>query len=160
MAGVGKGNIPLETLAKHFEAYNRSEGKSQQTVLWYSRVLRYFGDYLRGQGLPHTLENLDVGVVREFILYLQTKKKWEGHPCATSEENLRAISIQTYVRGLKSFFGWLHREGYTAENVLGNLRVPKAPQKLADVIRDDEVSRILACLLTRRPLRGAAILPS
>ncbi len=78
-----KGNIPLETLAKHFEAYNRSEGKSQQTVLWYSRVLRYFGDYLRGQGLPHTLENLDVGVVREFILYLQTKKKWEGHPCAT-----------------------------------------------------------------------------
>lgn len=37
-----KENIPLEKLAKHFEAYNRSEGKSPRTVEWHSQVLRYF----------------------------------------------------------------------------------------------------------------------
>ena len=77
---MDKGDTPLDRLARHFEAYNRSEGKSPKTVMWYSRVLRYFGDYLRQQNLPDTLENLHIDLLREFILYLQTKKKWDGHP--------------------------------------------------------------------------------
>jgi site-specific recombinase XerD len=143
---VDKGNIPLDRLAKHFEAYNRSEGKSPDTVIWYARVLRYFGDYLKERKLPDTLENLDIDLIREFVLYLQTRKKWYDRQCLVTEENLRAISVQTYVRALRGFFAWLHREGYTQENILANLKPPKAPQRLAEVLRDEEVARILACL--------------
>jgi hypothetical protein len=66
-----KGRIPLEKLATRFAPYNRNEGKSPKTILWYSRILRYFGDYLRGQSLADSLDHLDVDVVREYILHLQ-----------------------------------------------------------------------------------------
>ena len=47
-----KSDIPLNKLAQHYEAYNRSEGKSQATVFWYSRVLTYFSKYLDKNNLP------------------------------------------------------------------------------------------------------------
>jgi len=144
--GMDNGNIPLERLARHFEAYNRSEGKSHQTVIWYSRVVRYFGDYLKERQLADTLDNLHVDLVRDFVLHLQTRRKWPDRQCHLAEQNLRAISVQTYVRALRGFFNWLYREGYTRENILANLRPPKAPRTLAEVLRDEEVGKILACV--------------
>jgi site-specific recombinase XerD len=144
--GMDNGSIPLERLARHFEAYNRSEGKSHQTVIWYSRVVRYFGDYLKERQLADTLDNLSVDLVRDFVLHLQTRRKWPDRQCHLAEQNLRAISVQTYVRALRGFFNWIYREGYTRENILANLRPPKAPRTLAEVLRDEEVGRILACV--------------
>lgn len=141
-------DISLDRLARHFEAHNRSEGKSPQTIIWYSRVLRYFGNYLKEHNLPDHLENLDVEVAREFVLHLQTRKKWPDRQCRLTEQNLRAISVQSYVRALRGFFNWVYREGYTRENILANLKPPRAPRKLAEVLTDEEVSRILACLDT------------
>jgi len=144
--GMDNGSIPLERLARHFEAYNRSEGKSHQTVIWYSRVVGYFGDYLKERQLADTLDNLSVDLVRDFVLHLQTRRKWPDRQCHLAEQNLRAISVQTYVRALRGFFNWIYREGYTRENILANLRPPKAPRTLAEVLRDEEVGRILACI--------------
>ena len=142
-----KSDIPLSKLALHYEAYNRSEGKSPATIFWYSRVLTYFSKYLDKSNLPSTLGTLDSHTVREFILYLQTKRKWDGHPYVPSPAgNLAAISVQTYVRALKAFFSWLHREGYTEHNILADLRPPKAPQKLVKGLADEEVRRIFASL--------------
>jgi integrase/recombinase XerC/integrase/recombinase XerD len=144
---LDKGNISLEKLARHFEAYNRSEGKSPKTLEWYERVLRYFAEYLREQGHSTCLGDLDITVVREFVLHLQTRRKWDKHPLMRSTDgHLAAISVQNYVRGLRAFFSWLHREGYTEENILAQLKPPKAPQKLVEVLTDEEVKRILACL--------------
>lgn len=143
---MDNGSIRLERLARHFEAYNRSEGKSHQTVIWYSRVVRYFGDYLKERQLADTLDNLSVDLVRDFVLHLQTRRKWPDRQCHLAEQNLRAISVQTYVRALRGFFNWIYREGYTRENILANLRPPKAPRTLAEVLRDEEVGRILACV--------------
>lgn len=93
-----KDNIPLERLTRHFEAYNRSEGKSTATVEWYCRVLTYFSNYLNEHNLPDTLSDLNVFTVRDFILYLQTRTKWSGHPYVpTPRGSLAAISVQTYV---------------------------------------------------------------
>lgn len=114
-----KGSIPLERLAQHFEAFNRSEGKSPRTVEWYSRVIRYFDAYLRGQGRSTELGEIDILAVREFILYLQTKTRWSGHPCMPRPSgNLASMSVQNYVRGLRAFFSWLEHEGYTEESLL------------------------------------------
>jgi len=60
--------------------------------------------------------------------------------------NLAAISVQTYVRGLRAFFNWLYREGYTEEHILANLRPPRIPCKIVEVLTDEEVQKILSCL--------------
>ena len=140
-----KGDIPLEKLALHFEAYNRSEGKSPRTIEWYSRVIAYLSSFLSGEGYSAHLSEVDVP--REIILYLQTKTRWTNHPYMPYPNgNLAAISVQTYVRGLRAFFGWLQREGYTKENLLADLKPPKAPCKLVEVLREDEIQKILSCL--------------
>ena len=142
-----KGNVPLEKLARHFEAYNRSEGKSPRTIEWYGRVLRFFEEFLKEQGHTTKLEDLNLDVAREFVLYLQTRRKWSRHPHIPSpDDKLKAISVQNYVRGLRSFFNWLYKEGYTEENLLAQLRPPKFPQKLVEVLTEEEIARILACL--------------
>lgn len=144
---LDKSDVPLEKLAQHFEAYNRSEGKSPRTIGWYSRVISYLADYLKQQGHKAILGEVNITVVREYILYLQTKTRWSEHPCFPRPiGNLAPISVQTYVRGLRAFFNWLYKEGYTAENLLANLRPPKAPSKLVEVLREDEILRILSCL--------------
>jgi len=140
-------NTPLEKLVRHFEACNRSEGKSARTVEWYSRVLRLFQRYLEEQGHSTDLGALTLDLVRDFVLYLQTRRKWDNHPFIPSPGgNLAAISVNNYVRGLRAFFSWLHREGYTEENVLARLKPPKVPQKLVEVLTDTDVGSILACL--------------
>jgi hypothetical protein len=63
-----KDNIPLERLARHLEAYNRSEGKSPRTIEWYGRVLRFFEEYLKEQGNTTKLGDLTLDVAREFDL--------------------------------------------------------------------------------------------
>lgn len=142
-----KNNIPLEKLARHFEAHNRSEGKSPRTVEWYCRVLCFFRNYLELQGHSTKRGELTREVVREFVLYLQTRRKWDKHPYIPSPDGkLASVSVQNYVRGLRAFFSWLHREGYTEEHILAQLKPPKAPQKLVEVLTEDEVKQILACL--------------
>lgn len=141
-----KDNIPLARLAQHFEVYNRSEGKSPRTVEGYSNVLRYFGDYLKEHGLPDELGDLSIHVVRDFILYLQTRERWNGDRCREGGGKLAPATVQNYVRTLRPFFSWLQREGYTEDSILGNLRPPKAPQKLVEVLTDAEVGRILASI--------------
>lgn len=143
---MDKDNIPLEKLAQHFEAYNRTEGKSPRTVECYTSVLKYFGDFLREHNYPDTLGDLTIDVVREFILYLQQTSRWKNHPYNTPNGNLAPSSIQNYVRTLRPFFSWLHREGYTEENVLARLRPPRSPQKLVEILTNEEISRILACI--------------
>jgi len=64
--GLESDNIPLEKLAQHFQAYNRTEGKSPRTMECYNSVLRYFGDFLREHNYPYTLGRLNIHVVREF----------------------------------------------------------------------------------------------
>ncbi len=142
-----KNNTPLEKLSRHFAAHNRSEGKSPRTVEWYERVLRYFQNYLEEQGQSAMLGDLTLQVVREFVVCLQTREKGHGHPNPPSGGgHLSAISVNNYVRGIRALFSWLHREGYTDENVLASLKPPRFPRTLVDVLKDEEVGVILNCL--------------
>ena len=62
-----KGNINLSRLIKHFESFNRSEGKSPRTLEWYTYVLEFFHDWLEEGGMSTALKDLDEDLIREFI---------------------------------------------------------------------------------------------
>ena len=68
-----KGNIDLSRLIKHFESFNRSEGKSPSTLEWYTYVLEFFRRWLEESGLSTTLKEIGQYDVREFILYLHER---------------------------------------------------------------------------------------
>jgi site-specific recombinase XerD len=147
---MDKDKTPLEKLVLQYEAFNRSEGKTSKTVSWYNTSLYLFLDYLRGQGIEPTLGSVDIGVVRDYVLHLQKRNKFAEHPTTPSRGELLApTSIQCYIRAIKAFFNWLYKEGYTQENNLERLRIPKAPNKLIDPLTEVEVAAILSSIDTQ-----------
>ncbi len=93
--------LSLEKLIIHFEVNNRSEGKSPRTVAWYNEVLRLFLRWLRAQGHPDTLGEVDRDIARDFVLNLQARRGRSGHPSTHT--------INNRVRALRAFFNWLYR---------------------------------------------------
>ena len=82
--------------------------------------------------------------VREYIIYLQTRPKFQGHPFTPARGNGLSIeSVRDHVRTLKAFSSWLHTEGYTKENRLKNLKLPKPAQLIVEPLNEDEIAIIL-----------------
>ncbi len=144
---VKKDSIELSVLARHFELYNRTEGKSSKTIDWYNLALKQFHRFLLESEKPTRLDGLGEVEVREFILYLQERKRWQENPYILNHRGkLAAISIQTYIRALRAFFNWLYKEGYANENRLARLKPPKAPSKVVEVLTQEEIARVLGCI--------------
>ncbi len=72
-----KESFELTELAKEYELYNRTEGKSPKTIDWYNLSLKQFRRFLMESEQSTKLAELDERHVREFILYLQEKKRWQ-----------------------------------------------------------------------------------
>jgi integrase/recombinase XerC/integrase/recombinase XerD len=150
-----KDSIELGTLAREFELYNRTEGKSQSTIDWYNLALKQLQSFLSKGERSSVLAGLGEPEVREFILYLQDRNRWQDNPYVSNRQGkLKAISIQTYVRALRAFFNWLYKEGYTTENRLANLKPPKAPTKVVEILTEQEIPKVLGCV-DRNSIAGA-----
>lgn len=149
-AEVNKSIIPLSTLVEHYVVDLRSENKSPKTVSWYLANLRTFEAWLKLHRHSTLLGDLDIAVVRQYILYLQDgHHKFAGHPYTpVRDEPLSDHSVQGHVRTLRAFASWLHREGYVGENLLSRLKVPKAPSLDIRLLTDAEISKIASCFNT------------
>ncbi|MFC2059596.1 tyrosine-type recombinase/integrase [Chloroflexota bacterium] len=144
---LDKDSIELTNVAKHYELYNKTEGKSAKTINWYSMVLRLFYRFLVESEKSTSLGELGESEVREFILYLQEKRRWKDNPYIPfTESKLAPVSIQDYIRALRAFFNWLYKEGYTSENRLARLRPPKAPTKVVEILTQEEIAKVLGCI--------------
>ena len=138
--GVNQDRLELSTLTRHYEVHNRSEGKSESTVRWYNEVLTLFQEWLEGEGIPTTLSDIGEMEVRAFVLHLQGRKGLWG-PVSSHTLNNR-------VRAIRAFFAWLHRQGYTEEHRLKNLKPPKVAQKVIEPLTEEEIKRIFASIRT------------
>ncbi len=143
---VDNDSIELGALVGHFELHNRTEGKSAKTIAWYNAVLDIFHRFLLETERPTQLGDLDETRAREFILYLQEKERWHRSPSITHRGKLKTISIQSYVRALRTFFNWLHKEGYTGEHRLARLRPPKAERRIIEALSPEEIGRVLGAI--------------
>ena len=105
---MNKDNTSMERLIAHFEAFNRSEGKTPKTVHWYTSCLNLLLDYLLSHDIEPVLRGMDVDVVRQYILHLQKRKRFKDHPYTPEQEDLLSPrTVQCYTRALKAFFSWL-----------------------------------------------------
>ena len=145
--GMDQDKVDLNTLTRHFEVHNRSEGKSARTVEWYNGALELFQGWLEDEGIGTSLKHLGEDEVREFILYLQGRKGLWG--LASSH------TLNNRVRALRAFFAWLHRRGYTKEHRLKDLRPPKVSEKVIEPLTSEEMARIFASMNSEHPARGA-----
>ena len=70
----------LPELIGYYEVCNRAEGKSPKTISWYSANLRSLCSYLERRHLPDSLDEVDIKLLREYVLYLLKRNRFENHP--------------------------------------------------------------------------------
>ena len=136
--------IRLPALVKTYETDNTAEGKSPKTIGWYTEILNSFRKFLIANGYPDNLSSFNLSILRDYVLYLRNKPKYEGHPYTPQQQaRLSLQTIRCHIRALKAFSTWLNTEGYTEDNRLKNLKLPKAPAKIIEPLKPQEIRLIL-----------------
>jgi site-specific recombinase XerD len=138
----------LSEFIDYYEICNRAEDKSPKTVAWYSANLKSFHNYLKSRHLPDTLDNIDILVLRQYVLYLLKRNKYHGHPITPEKtEPLSAATVHGHVRTLRAFFNWLVAEGFIETSPARELKPPKVCRKVVSTLSDEEIRVILGVLV-------------
>lgn len=146
-ADINMAALDLAKLVSHFAQSNRAEGKSPKTVTWYTEMLFDLIRFLRATGREAILAELNAATAREFIIYEQSRQ-------------ISPYTVQAKVRALKAFSSWLFSEGYTSDNLLANVKLPKVPIKLVEPLTASEIDSLIGAQnpLTSVGSRNTALL--
>lgn len=99
--------------------------------------------------------------VRAYILYLRGKNKFEGHPHNPAQTKpLSPKTLQCHTRVLKAFSTLLYEEGYTSDNRLQHVKLPKAPDVIVEPLTPAEIDKVFSSIEKGSPtgIRNHAIL--
>jgi len=142
----------IDELVGRYELSNIAEGKSPKTIAWYRDMLTLFSVYLKTKQYPSDLSGFNIDTVREYILYLRHKPKFEGHPYTPAQaKSISPKTVQCHVRALKAFSSWLYAEGCTLDNRLKNLKIPKAPVTVVEPLTPEEIKKVTASINKESP---------
>lgn len=134
--------MDAKNLVVFLSLYNRfaaAENKSNRTIESANAVIRDFDHFL---GSPHDISTIRPDDLRNYILHLQAKGRWSGHPTIHQHHGpLSQHTIATYTRTVRAFFSWLTREGFLETNPFTNVKPPKAPRKIVPTITAEEAEQ-------------------
>ena len=151
-AGQKQPGLSLRQLANKFDQSNKAAGLSDRTRQSYNHGLDMYFRYLADGNGGDDLSSFTIDKIKEYIVYLQSRKKYQGHPYTPQQDaKLSPASVQDHARGLKVFSSYLFRDGHTGINMLKNLKLPKAPQKLVEPLKEDEIRKILGSFDLKSP---------
>jgi site-specific recombinase XerD len=128
---IDMAELDLVKLISHFAQSNKAEGKSPKTVSWYSEMLFDFVSFLRSNGMEAILSELSTTTARQFVISEQGR-------------GLSPYTVQAKARALKAFSSWLLAEGYTTDNLLANVKLPKVPIKLVEPLTVSEIDSLIS----------------
>ena len=124
-----------------YEKFAAAENKSHRTIEAVSNAVKKFDIFLGGNTNPKYIKADDL---RRYILYLQERPKWSGHPTIKQDHgNLSPNAIAHNVRHIKAFWSWLTSEGFIEENALSQVKTPKETMRVVTPLLPAEVSQIL-----------------
>ena len=128
----------VEKLIEDFKLSCQAEGKSPKTIDWYTCFLVRFKCFLDKHDMSDELGDIDKNDIRQFIVYLQVEAR-----TPRTGKILSPVTVQGYVRTLKSFFSWAVREGYVFSNPMNKIPIPKAPIKVINTFTAEQVTKLV-----------------
>lgn len=152
-------NITVGECIQQFLVEQELKGNTVKTIRFYDNNLRYFSDYV---GADKPIRELTIADLNGYLLALKKKPKLEGHPFYPAKEDVKltTTTIQTYVRAVRGFLGWLQQESYIVDNLHQRFKLPKATKKAIEILSDDEIDTIMKAYKTTAEmgLRNACII--
>jgi integrase/recombinase XerC len=119
-----------ESSAKYLAELDR-RGASAHTLRNYGADLEQFAAYfdLPGEAAVRP-EGLDLALLREWLADLY-------------DQGLAVATIRRKMAAVRAMFKFLLQEGLIEQNIAGRLRIPKAAQKLPDVMTAEKTNNLL-----------------
>jgi len=140
-------SLGLRELIAWYQISNQADGKSPRTITWYTEMLMSFFRYMKAELKCNDLSAFNIENIRSYIIHLQNRQKYQGHPFTPQQVKLLSAStVQCHVRALKAFASWAYAEGYTDQNILANLKLPKAPSKVMEPLTPQEVKKVVSSI--------------
>ena len=127
--------MTIDGAITQYELTARSSGYSSDTVTHVKRCVRFFSEFM---GNIPDVEKITASDLRRFIVALQQQTAWAGLPQA-KERKLSGTSINTYVRGIKSFWNTLLKEGIIPSNPLARVPAPKLPKTIPKIYSEEQL---------------------
>ncbi len=137
----------LENALDEYLSYLRIErGSSPRTAEAYRRDLEGYLAFLDGEGVEAIAD--------------VTRDKVVGYEKALQDEGLAATTVRRRISAVRGYHRFLVREGLTQANPAEAVKIPKAPDRLPDVLSIEEVGRMIDVYVDERPqgLRDRALL--
>lgn len=139
-----------------FETYKiqaKTEGKSEHTIRIYSTALSIFDRFLVRKGYSTDVTIIGVEDIREFIGYLQNTRAFMDHPfTGPQKKGLTGHTINSYLRAIRAFWGWLLAEEFMEVNPFDQVKVPKAPKKVITPFSENQLRALLETIDTKSPI--------
>ena len=129
--------MTLQDAISGFLIEQQIRGNSEKTLVYYRSSLSRAAAFL-GEGL--SLDDLTLSQLRAYYLSLR-------------EKGLSSVTLQSYIRALRSFLTWCYREEYISQDLSAKFRLPKAQRKEIDTLTDTEVRALLGCFNPRSLLQ-------
>jgi integrase/recombinase XerC/integrase/recombinase XerD len=127
-------------------------GNTDKTIQGYKGFLRRFVEFLGNEGVTE-LRAFTVDNIHQYQLYINNKKNEKG-----KNDKLAKRSVQTYIRHIKVFAGYLYEQEYIPADMRPKIRIPKAERNTVQILTDKELDLIMSCFnRSEMGLRNAAI---
>ncbi len=112
---------------------------SPVTIAHTKRCIGFFAEFL---GDINDVSTITADDLRRFTVSLKSKTAWENSP-KSNGKRLSPVTVNTYVRAIKSFWSWLKKEEVIAANPLAQVPAPRVPKKIPRIFSDSELKAVL-----------------
>ena len=125
--------MDLQHAIDDFLLEQRFRGNSVKTVQYYENSLGRLRQFTSSD-LP--LANVTIPLLRCYYSSL-------------TERGLSSVTIQSYIRALRSFLTWCFEQDYIEVNLSAKFKLPKAKIAAIDILTDSEIRRLFSCFNLR-----------
>ena len=133
-------NITIDDAYKDF-IEDRKTYVSDKTLEFYTDNISKFVTFCHESYAAVYMSDLPDSVLKDYVLFLRTKKKFEGHPFTPeSDEAIKNSSVRTYTRAVKSFLNYCKNEHYIED--YKKVKMPKNNARQIIPLYSDEVEKI------------------
>jgi site-specific recombinase XerD len=130
--------LPKNSVEQHLARYRlqaRARGYSDATINHSENCVREFAAFLGASDVTRiTGDDL-----RRFVVSLKERPSLRGR----RGSKLSPVSVNTYVRAVRSFWTWLKETGVVRANPLVEVPAPRFPKKVARVYPEDQIRTLL-----------------
>jgi site-specific recombinase XerD len=131
----------LEGYFHLYKQFATAEGRSPRTIESYIDDVTTFAKFL---GSCPDVTQITAEDLRRYILHLKTQPRYATHPTIQcGDRPLSDDSVASYVRGIRSFWSWMKREGFIQENPFERVKPPKLHEKVVEPLLPGEFTSLL-----------------